>query len=135
MSDAEVIKDPFALGLVPDQFKTKWTCDRAVEDEPETLKYVPDHLIIQAICQRAIQDDLCTLIFVHDWLVTHQQIKSWYDDDYDDEYPEWYERYQKRKSQKAKIKEELLPIAWNPSRWSDWCIPDDEKKETEKLWK
>ena len=41
----------------------------------------------------------------------------------------------KRKAQKAKIKEELLPIAWHPLRWWDWCVPEDEKRETEKLWK
>ena len=40
-----------------------------------------------------------------------------------------------RKAQKAKIKEELLHIAWYPSRWWDWCILEDKKKETEKLWK
>ena len=41
----------------------------------------------------------------------------------------------KRRAQKAKIKEELMPIAWHPPRWWDWCIPEDEKKETEKLWR
>ena len=45
------------------------------------------------------------------------------------------DEWNKRKPQKAKIKEELLPIAWHPSRWWDWCIPEDKKKETEKLWK
>ena len=45
------------------------------------------------------------------------------------------DKWNKRKLQKAKIKEELLPIAWHPSRWWDWCIPEDKKKETEKLWK
>ena len=39
-----------------------------------------------------------------------------------------------QKAQKAKIKEELLPIAWHPSRYLNWCISEDEKKETEKLW-
>ena len=45
------------------------------------------------------------------------------------------DKLNKRKPQKAKIKEELLPIAWHPSRCWDWCIPKDKKKETEKLWK
>ena len=26
-----------------------------------------------------------------------------------------------------------MPIAWYPSRWQDWCVPQDEKQETEKL--
>ena len=35
---------------------------------------------------------------------------------------------------KQKSKKELMPIAWHPSRWWDWCIPEDEKQEREKLW-
>ena len=47
---------------------------------------------------------------------------------------EWYDGYQKRKAQRASIKEELLPIAWHPFKWWDWCVPEDEKKETEKVF-
>ena len=47
----------------------------------------------------------------------------------------WYDGYQKRKTQKSKIKKELAPTAWHPSRWWDWCMSENEKKETEKLWK
>ena len=35
---------------------------------------------------------------------------------------------------KASIKEELMPIAWHPSRWWDWCMSEDEKRDTEALW-
>ena len=38
----------------------------------------------------------------------------------------------KNKRQKAKIKETLKPIAWHPSRWWGWCIPEDEKKRRQK---
>ena len=58
----------------------------------------------------------------------------WDDDDNEDKFFEWYESYKKWKTQKASIKEELMPIAWHPSRWWDWCVPEDEKKGTEKLW-
>ena len=44
-----------------------------------------------------------------------------------------YDGYQKRKAQKASIKEELMDIAWHPSRYWDWCMSEDEKQETEKL--
>ena len=79
--------------------------------------------------------------------VTQQQIELWVDgdeyydddddddDDNDDEVIEWYEGHQNRKAQKVKIKEELRPIAWYRSIWQDCCIPEDEKKETEKLCK
>ena len=32
------------------------------------------------------------------------------------------------------MKEELLPITWHPSRYWGWCMSEDEKEETEKLW-
>ena len=46
---------------------------------------------------------------------------DYYDDDGDhqddDKFFEWYDGYKKRKAQKVKIKEELLPIIWHPSRY------------------
>ena len=52
-----------------------------------------------------------------------------------DHYYYWYgDGYKKRKAKKAQIKKELTPIAWNPSRWWGWCMSEEEKKETEKLW-
>ena len=24
-----------------------------------------------------------------------------------------------------------MSIAWHPSKWQDWCMPEDEKKEYE----
>ena len=40
----------------------------------------------------------------------------------------------KNKAQKASIKEGLLPIAWHPSRWWDWCMTEDEKSDAETFW-
>ena len=65
------------------------------------------------------------LIYVPDWFITQQQVKIWHDDkqiwhdDDNNEFIKWYEDYEKRKAQKAKIKEELLPIAWHPDRAMD----------------
>ena len=28
-----------------------------------------------------------------------------------------------------KISKELMPIAWHPERWWNFCLPEDEKKE------
>ena len=36
--------------------------------------------------------------------------------------------YRKRKTQKAKIKEELIPVAWHPDRWWDWYVPEHKKR-------
>ena len=97
------------------------------------------------MCIKAVGVNPSYLQFVPHWFVTRDGLYMWHDDYYDgngghwddddeDKFFEWYNGYQKGKAQKAKIKEELLPIAWHPSRWWDWCMPRDEKKETEKLW-
>ena len=74
------------------------------------------------------------LQFVPDWFVIQEQLEILHDDnDYftDDELIAWYKRYEKWKAQKAKIKEDLMPIAWHPDHVMDWCMPEDEKR----LWK
>ena len=78
--------------------------------------------------------------FVPDWFVTREGVDMWHDDYYnddgdywnnndddEDEFFEWYGGYKKRKAQKAKIKEELLPIVWHPDRVMDWCMSGDER--------
>ena len=75
-----------------------------------------------------------SLNYVPDWFVTDEQLKIWRDDDkYCNPYGliKWYDGYQKRKTQKAKIKEELMPIACHLSIWRGWCVPEDEKQRTE----
>ena len=97
---------------IPDYFKTQEMCDDAVWGHPSSLQSVPD------------------------WFVTQQQLRTWDDyDDYcnDDELITWYDSYRKRKALKAQIDKKLMPIAWHPLRWWDWCIPEDEKREAEKL--
>ena len=55
-------------------------------------------------------------------------------DDDEDKFFEWYDGYVRRKAQKAQTKKELMFIAWHPSRYWDWCMSEDEKRDTEKLW-
>ena len=42
------------------------------------------------------------------------------------------EGYKQYKAQKAKIKEELLPIAWDPSCVIDWCFSEDDTEVLKK---
>ena len=28
-----------------------------------------------------------------------------------------------------RVKRRIIPTAWHPNRWWDWCMPKDEKKE------
>ena len=92
------------LADVPAQFAMQEMCNEAVQSEPEALEYVPD------------------------WFLTLQ--KMWHED-FDDDLITWCDAYIKRKTQKAKIKEELMPVAWHPDQWWNWCVPDYEKKELE----
>ena len=138
MCNDAVSNNPAVLFLVPNCFKTQDMCVKALEVEPWNLYNIPDNLKTQSMCDDAIKEEPSSLQFVSDWFVTQQQLDIWYDEDYwyhDDEIIEWYKGYQKRKTQKAKIKEKLLPIAWHPNRVKDRCMSEDEKRETEKLWK
>ena len=104
-------------------------CEKAVKERSYMLEDVPDHFKTQKMCDAVVMEDLLLLRYVPDQFVTQQQVKL-----RDDRLTGWYEGYQKRKAQKAKIKEELVPIAWHPLRYWDWCMSEDEKRETEKLW-
>ena len=53
----------------------------------------------------------------------------------DHELIKWYKRLSKRQGPKSLNKRRDMPIAWHPSRWWNWSMSEDEKKETEKLWK
>ena len=44
----------------------------------------------------------------------------------------WYNGYKKRKSQKVSIKEELLPITWQKSRYWDSCMSEKREKKGRK---
>ena len=81
------------------------------------------------MCGTAVSEDPFSLMHVSNWFVTEGQVKLWHDDsEYcdDDELITYHEGYKKRKAQKLQIKEELMPIAWHPSRWWDCCIPEDD---------
>ena len=131
MCNQAVRNNPTVFFLVPDHFKTQELCIKALELDLWQLNDIPDYIKTQEMCDKAVKDDPSSLQFVPDWFVTQQQIDVWYDDNYwyhDDEIIEGYNGYQKRKAQKAKIKEELLPIAWHPDRVMDWCMSGEEKR-------
>ena len=137
MCNEAVRRKPLILKFVPGNLQTQEMCKRVVEENPRLLKYVPGRFKTKEICGKAVKEDRDSLQYVPDYFMTQQQLKLWYNNDDwydDDEIIEWYESYQKRKAQKAKIEKELMPIVWHPSRWWDWCILEEEKRETDKLW-
>ena len=91
--------------IVPDQYKTQEMCNEVVEKSYWMLELVPDQFVTQKMCNEAVKKSPCDL--------------------------SWYKGYEQRNAQKAKIKEELMPVAWHPDRWWNWCVPEHEKKELE----
>ena len=43
-------------------------------------------------------------------------------------------KFEKRKELKKELSEELMPVAWHPNRWWDWCVSEDEKKEMDPMF-
>ena len=108
-------------------------CDEAICMEPYSVEFVADCLKAQEMYNEAVCRGQHALQFIPNCFVVLQEM--WCEDFADNDYLiRWRNAYQKSKAQKAKIKEELLPIAWHPSRWWNWCVSEDEKKEREKLW-
>ena len=114
MCNEAVEKKPGVLRFVPDQFVTHEMWHKAVKKKPKVQRFVPDQFVTQEMWHEDFDDVLIT----------------WYED-FDDVLITWRDAYIKRKAQKAKIKEELMPVAWHPDRWWNWCVPEHEKKELE----
>ena len=111
--------------------------NEAVDVDPWKLYDIPDYLKTQKMCDDVVQRDPYFLQLVPDLFVTQEQLEIQHNDDEyctDDEIIGWYKGYKKRKAQKAQIKEELMLLTWHPSRWWSWCIPEDGKRGTEKLF-
>ena len=114
-------------------------CEDVVEEEPKLLKFAFDDLRAREMCEDAGKEESWVLQYVPYWFVMQVQEKSWHDNfdsDYcNDELFMWDNGYEQQEAQEVEIKEELMPIIWHSYRWCDQCIPEDDKKEIEKLWK
>ena len=72
-------------------------------------------------------------MWIPDWFVKLKEI--WHKNSVnDDELITRYEGHEKSKPQKAKIKEELIPIAWYPTRMQDWCMSEDEEERITEMF-
>ena len=43
----------------------------------------------------------------------------------------WHIKFEKHKALKKELNEELIPVMWDPKRWQNFCVSEDEKKEIE----
>ena len=145
MCGRAVEKYTLALEYVPDHLKTQAMCEKAVQKYPYELEFVPDYYKTKKMRERVVEKYPWALEYVPDWFVKCEELNLWHDYLYHnndrfvcsyhnkyDRFIKWCNGYQKRKAQKAKIKEELMPIAWHASRWWDWCVPENKKKKRQK---
>ena len=106
--------------FVADGFQTQEICQQLVKKDPSMFPLVQEPFQMQEMCQQGVKKD-AELKYVADWFVTVQMVEKCQDE-------EWLRSYKQRKAQKAKIKEELLPVAWHPDCVIDWCFDEEEKK-------
>ena len=95
-------------------------CNEAVQTHPLMIEHVPDQFVTQEMYNKAVNKSPCVL-----WCYERYVLWCY------EGYVLWYKGYQQCKAQKAKIKEELMSVAWHPDRWWNWCVPEHEKKELE----
>ena len=129
--------NPAVFFRIPDSFKTQKCCIKAVEVDPWQLDDVPDHFKRKKNVWWGSEGRHFLFVLCSQLVCYREGLYGWHDDYYDndgnylvddeDKLFAWYNGYKKWKAQKAKIKEELLPIAWHPDRVMDWCMSEEEK--------
>ena len=122
MCKETVSNTPAVLFLIPDNLKTQDMCNEALEVDPWSLYYIPITLRHKKYVMRPLRQTLllCSLLLIglllnnnkmHGLMmtigITMMILLS------------GTRVIKKRKSEKAKIKEELIPITWHPSRYCD----------------
>ena len=124
-------------------------CDKAFDHSIAALKFVPDWLVTSKIFEN-FHDSLVPnndiLFFYEDFSkvffygngmcilgavfdkINLDDDSNFYEDNRDTiihaKLLAWHNKFEKAK----KIDEPLMPVAWHPARWWNWCDPDDEKK-------
>ena len=75
MYNEAVRNSPYVLRIVPDHFKTREMCEKALEKDPFILWTVPDRHNIQEMCDKTVKKVSWSLEYVPDWFVKQEQIK------------------------------------------------------------
>ena len=95
---------------VPDYFRTQEMCERTVEKGSWSLVHVSDQYKTREMCNKAVKKNPWLLEYVpNNFKKTKMKAVK----------KNPHRLSKKRRAQKASIKEELMPIAWLPSRWWD----------------
>ena len=154
MCDIVVSQDPSLIVYCPDEYKTQRMLDEAVIDFLAELKLVPDWFVTSKMIKKLFtvlyedenilyfNEDSCNVLFNCNGIgIFNIDINNInFDNNFDEDDPDtiihvrllaWHIKFEKRKGLKRELNKELMPIAWHPSRWWDWCMSEDEKKDFE----
>ena len=84
------------------------------------------------------------MFFLRDYVLQHNiNLDNSFDNNADEDDPDttilirllaWHIKSGKQKELKKLLSEELMPVAWHPNRWWDWCRLKDEKKEIDSMF-
>ena len=61
---------------IPDHFKTRDMCNKAVKEDPFSLMHVPDHFKTQDVCTEVVEKYPILLTCVPDHLKTQENVQS-----------------------------------------------------------
>ena len=134
------------------RYKTQEMCNEAVDDFLPTLKFVPDWFFTNKMITKkklhnasfaednilCFDEDSANATFSSGEMgILSVDLNNIYLDDvnFDYEYDSetiihvkliaWGNRFKQRKTFKKEPSKELMPVVWHPTRWWDWCMPED----------
>ena len=132
-------------------------CDKAVDDCLAALKHIPNWFVISKMIKKKFtalyadenilyfNESSCDVLFNCNemGLLNIDFNNIGLDDNFDEDDPDtiilmrllaWHIKFEKWKELKKEFSEELMPVAWLPNRWWDWCMSEDEKKEIDAMF-
>ena len=150
--------DLFSIKCVPNCYKTQQMWDKAVDDCLAALKFVPDGFVASKMIKILFtslyadqnilffNQDSSNVVFIFNemgvlnidlnYINIDDAVSG--EDDADTiiliRLLAWHVKFEKGEELKKELNEELMPVAWHPSRWWDWCMSEDEKKEKDPMF-
>ena len=152
MCDTVVSNDPPLIVYCPDKYITHKMCDQDVDYSLPVLKLIPYWLVTSKMIKKRFtalcaNDNICyfdqdsgDVVFncIEMGILNIDLNNISLNDKFDEDDPDtiilmrlfaWQIKFIKCKKLKKELNEELMPVAWDPDKWWDWCISEDEEKE------
>ena len=149
MCDSIVSEDHVLIVHCPDKYITQKMCNKAVDDSPVALKLIHDWFVTSKIIK-----NFFTALYAHENILYFNEDSGNVafscnevgilnidlnninlDNNFNEDAPDTiilirllacHIKFKKHKELKKKISKELMPIAWHPKRWRDWCLSEDQ---------